>query len=332
VKFLSKLEKQPWSGDDSSPAGVAGAFFLLASAIFIVPFIAQKLPGEGLTLPDILLFSAMPGVCAYGFFVAKKIPLRLLTVKEVFQCIGWGILIILISGVVTFLWQILLSIFNVPFEKEQFAMTLIRACQAGELIKLFFAFCVFTPLIEELLFRRIIYGFFLKWGYGFAFLFTGVTMGFWIFNHSPASIFMGDSGSHFIGYFAAVISSSVTYFHFDGSLTRFPILVPFFVLALPLFDTFMVVLIRTLNKKPFWIGDHNHISHRFVRMGLSRKTAVRLVHLAALDIALCAFPVYWGDFKTAAILLLQAFLLLVIITILQFSLEARKDAVEKVEK
>lgn len=178
MKFLSKLEKQPWSGDDSSPSGVAGAFFLLASAIFIVPFIAQKLPGEGLTLPDILLFSAMPGVCAYGFFVAKKIPFRLLPVKEVFQCIGWGILMILISAVVTFLWQILLSILNIPFEKEQFAMTLIRECQGGELIKLFFALCVFTPLIEELLFRRIIYGFFLKWGYRFAFLFTALIFSF----------------------------------------------------------------------------------------------------------------------------------------------------------
>ena len=178
MKFLSKLEKQPWSGDDSSPAGVAGAFFLLASAILIVPFIAQKFLGERLTLPDILLFSAMPGVCAYGFFVAGKLPLRLLTVKEVFQCIGWGIVIILISGVVSVLWQMVLFILNIPFEKEQFAMTLIRESHGGELIKLFFALCVFTPLIEELLFRRIIYGFFLKWGYRFAFLFTALIFSF----------------------------------------------------------------------------------------------------------------------------------------------------------
>jgi len=160
----------------------------------------------------------------------------------------------------------------------------------------------------------------------------GICCGFWIYNANPASIFMGDSGSHFLGYLAAVTAGGVSYFDQSFSLTRFPVLIPLLILALPLFDTAMVVIIRTINKKPFWIGDHNHISHRFVRMGLNRKTAVMLVHFTALDIALCSLPVYWGDFKTAAILLLQAFLLLVIVSILQFSLEAKKDAVEKVEK
>ena len=155
----------------------------------------------------------------------------------------------------------------------------------------------------------------------FAFLFTGVTMGFWIFNHSPASIFMGDSGSHFIGYFAAVVSSSVTYFNFAGSLTKFPILVPFFVLALPLFDTLMVCIIRYRLGKPFWIGDHNHISHRFVRMGLNRKYAVMMVHILALLIGLGAFPLMWGDFKIAVVMVIQILLLLLLITILQFKLD-----------
>ena len=160
----------------------------------------------------------------------------------------------------------------------------------------------------------------------------GVCCGFWMYNANPASIFMGDSGSHFLGFLAAVTAAGVTYFDLSFSQTRFPVLIPLLILGLPLFDTFMVVLIRTVNKKPFWIGDHNHISHRFVRMGLSRKTAVSLVHLMALIIALGALIVYWGDFRTAAIILLQVFLLLGVITILQFKLEEKKDAVEKVEK
>lgn len=166
----------------------------------------------------------------------------------------------------------------------------------------------------------------------FAVLNFGVCVGFWIYNANPASIFMGDSGSHFIGYLAAVVAAGVTYFDKSFSLSRFPVLIPLLILALPLFDTMMVFLIRTVNRKPFWIGDHNHISHRFVRMGLSRKTAVNLVHLAALAIGMGALPVYWGDFRTAAVVLLQAFLILGIITVLQFRLEERKDAVEKVEK
>ena len=143
---------------------------------------------------------------------------------------------------------------------------------------------------------------------------------------------MGDSGSHFLGYLAAVVSAGVSYFDMSFSQSRFPVLIPLLILALPLFDTMMVVVIRTINKKPFWIGDHNHISHRFVRMGLSRKTAVMLVHLLALNIALSSLPVYWGAFKTAAVIILQIIVLLAIITLLQFRLEERKDAVEKVEK
>ncbi len=156
----------------------------------------------------------------------------------------------------------------------------------------------------------------------------GSGAGFWFYNSNPATIFMGDSGSHFLGYLAAVISAGVTYFDIRFSHSRFPILIPMFILALPLFDTGMVVLIRTWNRKPFWIGDHNHISHRFVRMGLTRKQAVLLVHLMALCIGLGILPVFWGDFRTAAILVAQAILLLVIITILQFTLSDRQDTRE----
>ena len=159
----------------------------------------------------------------------------------------------------------------------------------------------------------------------------GVCVGFWYYNANPAVIFMGDSGSHFLGYLAAVISAGVSWFGVDFSLSRFPVLIPLFILALPLFDTGMVVLIRTCHGKPFWIGDHNHISHRFVRMGLSRRQAVLLVHLMALCVGLGMLPVFWGDFRTAAVLVAQAFLFLLVITILQFALSDRQDTREKVQ-
>jgi UDP-GlcNAc:undecaprenyl-phosphate GlcNAc-1-phosphate transferase len=155
----------------------------------------------------------------------------------------------------------------------------------------------------------------------FAALNFGVCCGFWIFNANPASIFMGDSGSHFLGFLAAVVSAGVSYFDLSYSQSRFPVIIPCLILALPLFDTFMVVVIRTLNKKPFWIGDHNHISHRFVRMGLSRKYAVMMVHILALLIGLGSFPLMWGDFKIAVVMVVQILLLLLLITILQFKLD-----------
>ena len=158
----------------------------------------------------------------------------------------------------------------------------------------------------------------------FSALSCGVCCGFWFYNAAPASIFMGDSGSHFIGFLAAVIAAKVTCFDAGYSLSRFPVLIPALILALPLFDTLMVVIIRTANKKPFWIGDHNHISHRFVRMGLSRPQAVLTVHLTAFAIALTTLPIYWGDFKTAAILVIQVLMILAIITVLQCA-GAKKD-------
>ena len=162
----------------------------------------------------------------------------------------------------------------------------------------------------------------------FSALNCGVCCGFWFYNANPATIFMGDSGSHFIGYLAAIISSQVTFFDKSFSRSRCPVLMPLFILALPLFDTLMVVLIRTRNKKPFWIGDHNHISHRFVRMGLDRKQAVQLVHLMALAIGIGILPVFWGNFTTAAILVFQSLILLLIVTCLQLWLSKKSDAKE----
>ena len=157
----------------------------------------------------------------------------------------------------------------------------------------------------------------------FSALCCGVCCGFWFYNAAPATIFMGDSGSHFIGFLAAVIAAKVTCFDAGYSLSRFPVLIPALILALPLFDTLMVVIIRTINKKPFWIGDHNHVSHRFTRMGLTRPQAVRVVHLTALAISLTTLPIYWGDFKTAAVLVLQCVLLLAIVTVLQIAAEKK---------
>ena len=154
----------------------------------------------------------------------------------------------------------------------------------------------------------------------------GVCCGFWFYNTAPARIFMGDSGSHFLGFLAAVTAAEISFFDISYSLSRFPVLIPVLVLALPLFDTVMVVVIRTLNRKPFWIGDHNHISHRFVRMGLTRPQAVLLVHLLSLSIGLAALPIFWGDFRTAAVLVFQSLIQLTVVTLLQFTL-AKKDPV-----
>jgi UDP-GlcNAc:undecaprenyl-phosphate GlcNAc-1-phosphate transferase len=103
------------------------------------------------------------------------------------------------------------------------------------------------------------------------------------------------------------------------SNTHLPILIPVFILAIPLFDTAAVVAIRLYKHKPIYIGDHNHISHRFVAMGMSRKRAVFLVHLLVVMIGLSVLPLLWGDERTAVVSLVQAGTILLLVSILQYS-------------
>ena len=148
---------------------------------------------------------------------------------------------------------------------------------------------------------------------------AGCALGFWFYNYTPASIFMGDGGSHFLGYLLAVASAGTTFFNPDIAASRLSVLIPLCILAVPIFDAATVTVVRTINGKPFWIGDHNHISHRFVRMGLSRKRAVQLVHLLCILTGLGALPMLWGSLATTAVVAVQMVLSLILITFLQYA-------------
>mgnify|MGYP000224020967 CR=1 FL=1 len=108
---------------------------------------------------------------------------------------------------------------------------------------------------------------------------AAVTFGFYAYNCNPASIFMGDSGSHFCGYMLGVLGALLTYYDAETSFGTYHFLVPFAILALPIFDTFAVIVIRLRLRQPIYIGDNNHISHRFVKMGYSRRCSVLMIHL-----------------------------------------------------
>ena len=174
MKLSLKLEAQPWTNGDVSLSGSVCAFGLLTFSVFILPLLVQKTLGYRLGMPDILLFSAMPGICAYGFFTASRLPVKFLKGEEVGSFIFWSVLTLLAAGAVTFLWRMILTVLNIPFEAEQVAFEVIRNSRGADLWKLFFGLCVFAPLIEELLFRRIVYGFLLRWGWGIAFAGTAL--------------------------------------------------------------------------------------------------------------------------------------------------------------
>ena len=144
---------------------------------------------------------------------------------------------------------------------------------------------------------------------------TGVSWGFYCHNKYPAKIFMGDAGSHLLGYLLAVLAGMVTYYsEFDESYL--PILSPLFILALPIFDTLTVFTIRKCKGKPIFIGDQNHISHRFVSMGFSKKDSVILIHILQFIFCLLALASIQANLWVSFIIAIQALILLIFIVLL----------------
>ena len=112
------------------------------------------------------------------------------------------------------------------------------------------------------------------------FLMCGALVGFLPWNFPNARAFLGDAGSHLTGYLLAVMAI-LPHFYTKQNPHPLAVLAPLFVLAIPLIDLAQVVIVRTLNRKPFWIGDTNHLSHRLTRAGLSRTCTVLVIWLVA---------------------------------------------------
>ena len=113
-------------------------------------------------------------------------------------------------------------------------------------------------------------------------LLTGALAGFLIFNFNPASIFMGDSGSLFVGLTFATVTLGATFSGRQGSLFSL-LTAPVLVLLIPIFDTTLVTVMRLLSGRPASQGGRDHSSHRLVAIGLSERMAVAVLWtLAAL--------------------------------------------------
>jgi UDP-GlcNAc:undecaprenyl-phosphate/decaprenyl-phosphate GlcNAc-1-phosphate transferase len=119
------------------------------------------------------------------------------------------------------------------------------------------------------------------------FLMCGALVGFLPWNFPNARAFLGDAGSHLVGYLLAVMAI-LPHFYTKQNPHPLAVLAPLLVLAIPLLDLAQVSLFRTLNKKPFWIGDTNHLSHRLVRAGMNRTRAVLSLWLIAAIIGAIA--------------------------------------------
>lgn len=120
-----------------------------------------------------------------------------------------------------------------------------------------------------------------------AFVGAGALIGFLPYNYPKATAFLGDAGSHLIGFMLAILAI-LPHFYTAKHPHSWAVFKPLLVLAVPLGDLCWVVLIRWRAGKPFYVGDNNHLSHRLVRRGLSPRSAVSAIWICAIAIGLIA--------------------------------------------
>ena len=110
--------------------------------------------------------------------------------------------------------------------------------------------------------------------------FVGVSLGFLIYNFQPASIFMGDSGSHLLGF---VISASALLAvpHLNPTELVPAVVTPVVILLIPIFDTAFVTITRGLSGRSIFSGGRDHTSHRLVALGIGERPAVLVLYALA---------------------------------------------------
>ncbi|PIE53120.1 hypothetical protein CSA37_03195 [Candidatus Fermentibacteria bacterium] len=110
---------------------------------------------------------------------------------------------------------------------------------------------------------------------------AGASLGFLFYNFPPASIYMGDCGSNFLGFMLGIAAILGVYTP-GGEIPWLAVMSPLLILAVPLVDTVMVLLYRRKLGKPLFQGDKNHLTHRLMRMGYSKKTSVLMLYLISI--------------------------------------------------
>jgi UDP-GlcNAc:undecaprenyl-phosphate/decaprenyl-phosphate GlcNAc-1-phosphate transferase len=138
-------------------------------------------------------------------------------------------------------------------------------------------------------------------------LLGAAALGFLVLNFNPASIFMGDSGSMFLGFMLAGTALLADTGRFR-SLTSV-LLTPALILMIPIFDTCFVTVARKLSGRPISRGGRDHTSHRLVALGVSERRAVTMLYLfAAISGALAV-----------AVRVLETSLILVLVPLFAFA-------------
>lgn len=140
----------------------------------------------------------------------------------------------------------------------------------------------------------------------------GACFGFLPFNFNPAKIFMGDTGSMFLGYMLSVLSV-------QGMFKSYAVIsfaVPIIMLGLPLFDALFAMLRRLLTGKNPMSADRGHLHHRLYDMGFSQKQTVFILYAISGVLGIASILLAEQRFLRAMLLLISVLIFLLIATML----------------
>ena len=144
--------------------------------------------------------------------------------------------------------------------------------------------------------------------------FVGAVVGFLFFNFNPASIFMGDCGSLFLGFFLGGVTMVNNQFGLRRNILAV-LFIPVLLLCIPIIDTTLVTVLRKLNGRPVSQGGRDHTSHRLVALGLGeRGAALALWSLAAASggVAVLVHRLSWAVSALVVAVFVLALVFLVI--------------------
>jgi UDP-GlcNAc:undecaprenyl-phosphate GlcNAc-1-phosphate transferase len=154
-------------------------------------------------------------------------------------------------------------------------------------------------------------------------LLVGGNVGFFWWNKPQAKIFMGDGGSLVIGFALAILVTRVTWFDPEATsgigTAWYGVLMPIFVLALPLYDFFTVTFIRILQGKSPFKGDQQHFSHRLAQRGLGNTGTLTVLLAISGVTGIAGLLLGRSDAIGATLLTLLVFLALLVIAFFDYT-------------
>ncbi|MFH1715467.1 MAG: MraY family glycosyltransferase [Elusimicrobiota bacterium] len=127
---------------------------------------------------------------------------------------------------------------------------------------------------------------------------AGSALGFLKYNLPPAGIYMGDTGSLFIGFVLAAISLGANYTFINNVAVFTPIL----ILAVAIFDTFYIMFKRNQKHKSMFVGSHDHFALRLRKMGWPQNKILCVIYLIAIFCGLMAYIITRVSYESAMIL------------------------------